>query len=177
MEHHKATFSRPPEKAGDVGVRQGAGHHLLPGPQQLDGPEPVPQLGCLLKPQFLRGPLHLRGQVGLDLLEPPLQQGDRLADGLVVPLLQLFGAAVAVALPHVEVQAGALLPNVPGELLPAGGQAQGGAQGVQDPLGAVAASVRPEVPGPVLRHPARQGEPGVLLPAQADVGVALVVLQ
>ena len=127
--------------------------------------------------QACKRPLHLGGQVRFDLLEPPLQQGDRLGDGLLMLLLHLEAAAVAIALAHVEVEAGALLPNVPGKALPTGGQAQGGAQGVHDSLGGVAAGVRAEIACPVLRRPVGQGEAGVLLPGQADVGVALVVLE
>ena len=177
MQDHEAALGCPPEKAGDVGIRQGARHHLLPHPQQLDGLDAVPQLRRPLEAQFLRRPLHLGGQVRFDLLEPPLQQGDRLGDGLLMLLLHLEAAAVAVALAHVEVEAGALLPNVPGKALPAGGQAQGGAQGVHDSLGGVAAGVGAEIACPILRRPVGQGEAGVLLPGQADVGVALVVLE
>ena len=86
--------------------------------------------------------------------------------------------AVAVALAHVEVQAGALLVLVSGKFLPAGGQLQGRAQGVQDGLGVVAAPKGAEIPGPVIGHAALDGEAGVALThRQADVGVALVVLQ
>ena len=99
-----------------------------------------------------------------------------MGDGLVMLGPQIFRAAVAVALAHVEVEAGPLLSDVPGKLLPAGGQAQGGAQGVQNVLGAVAAGVGAEVPGPVLRHPAGQGKSWVGLLGQTDIGVALVVL-
>ena len=176
VEDHKAALGGPPEEARHVGIRQGTGHHLLPGPQQLDGPQPVPDLRRLFKAQLLRRRLHLGGEVRLHLFEAALQQGDRLGDGLVVLGLQILRAAVAVALAHVEVEAGPLLSDVPGKLLPAGGQAQGGAQGVQNVLGAVSAGVGAEVPGPVLRHPAGQGKSWVLLPGQADIGVALVVL-
>ena len=131
----------------------------------------------MFKAQLLRRLLHLRRQVGLDLFKPPLQQGDGLGDGLVVGGLQLVPPAIAVAFVHVEVQAGPLLADVPGELLSAGGQAQGGAQGIDDGLGVLPAGIGAEIPGPVLRHLAGQGEPGIGLVGQADIGIALVVLE
>ena len=76
-----------------------------------------------------------------------------------------------------EVETGPLLAYIPGELLPAGGQAQGGAQGVDDGLGVFPTGVGTEIPGPVLRHLAGQGEAGVGLVGQADIGIALVVLE
>ena len=177
VENYKGALGRPPEEAGHVGVGQGAGNHLLPLAQQLDGPEPVPELSRPLKPQLLRRPLHLLGQVLLHVLEPALQQRHRLGDGLVVLLLQLVPPAVAVTFAHMEVEAGPLLADVPGELFIAGGQAQGGFQGVNDALGTVPAGVGTEVPGPVLRRLGGQREPGVRLLGQADVGVALSVLK
>ena len=131
----------------------------------------------MFKAQLLRRLLHLRRQVGLDLFKPPLQQGDGLGDGLVVGGLQFVSPAIAVAFVHVEVQAGPLLADVPGELLSAGGQAQGSTQGIDDGLGVFPAGIGAEVPGPVLRHLACQGEPGIGLVGQADIGIALVVLE
>ena len=60
----------------------------------------------------------------------------------------------------------------------AGGQAQGGTQGVNDALAGPPGAVGPEIPGSVPGHFAGQGEPGVLLlDAEADVGIALAVLE
>src|SRR5699024_2223318 len=115
-----------------------------------DGPQPVPELSGLLKAQPLRRALHLLRQVPAHLLEAPLQQGDRLGDGLGVLLMELVSTAVAVALAHVEIETGPLLSQVPGEFLPTGGQAERPPQGVQNGLGAVTAGVGPEIPRPVL---------------------------
>ena len=76
------------------------------------------------------------------------------------------------------VQAGPLLTDVPGKFPAAGGQAQGLAQRVDDPLTGPPAAIGAEVPGPVLRHLGGQREPGVVLvDAQPDIGVALGVLE
>ena len=59
----------------------------------------------------------------------------------------------------------------------AGGQLQGGGDGVQGGAGLIAPAVGAEVPGPVRRRAADHGEAGVGLPGQPDEGVALVVLE
>ena len=163
MEHHKAAFGLAPEKACDVGVGQGTCHYLLPLSQQLDGLDAVPDLSGLFKAQLLGSLLHLGGEVRLDLLKFPLQQGHCLGDGLVVALFCHLPAAVAVALSHMEVEAGALLADVPRELPAAGGQAQSRTQGIHDLLGTVAAGVGTKVPCPILCHPVGQRKAGILL--------------
>ena len=177
MEDHETALGLPSEKTGHISIRQGAGHYLLPFSKQLDGSQSVPQLGCLFKAQFFCRPLHLCGQICLYFLEPPLQQGHGLGHRLVMLGLQLIPPAVAVTLAHMKVEAGPLLADIPGKLLPAGGQAQGGTQGVDNRLGAVAAGIGPKVPRSVLRRSGRQGKAGIRLIRQADIGIAFIVLQ
>ena len=62
------------------------------------------------KRKLLRRLFHLGGEVRLHLFKPALQQGDRLGDGLVVLLLQIFRAAVAVALAMWKFRQGRSLP-------------------------------------------------------------------
>ena len=136
-----------------------------------------PGAGRLLEAQLFRRPLHLGGQVVPHLLKAALQQADRLGNGLVVLLPQVFRAAVAVALAMWKFRQGRSFPMSRGNFFRQEGQAQSGAQGIDDGLGGVAAGIGAEVPGPVLRRPGGQGKAGVGLVGQADIGVALVVLQ
>ena len=178
VEHHKTALGLSPVVAHHVGVRQRAHHRLLPLGQQLHRPNPVPVLGGLFKAQVLGGLLHLSGPLRHHLVQLALQQLHRLVH--VGPVLALvhIGAAIAVTGAHVEVEAGALLADVPGELPLAGGQAQGGEQGVNDALAGPPGAVGAEVPGPVPGHLGGKGELGILLlDAEADIGVALAVLE
>ena len=95
---------------------------------------------------------------------------------LVLALVHLR-PAVPVAYPHVKVEAGPLLPNIPGELPAAAGQAQGLAQGVDDALAGKAGAVGPEVPRPVVLRLGGQRKPGVVPWGQPDIGEALAVLE
>ena len=178
VEDHEAALGLPPVEAHHVGVGEAPCHHLLPLSQELHGGDAVPELGGPLEAQLLGRQLHLSLEVGADLLVLPLQQPDGLVDVLPVAALVHLRPAVAVALAHAVVEAGALLADVPGELFPALGQAQGRLDGLDDVLGGAPAAVGAEVPGPVLGGLVGQGEPGVgLSHRQADVGVALVVLE
>ena len=77
-----------------------------------------------------------------------------------------------------EVEAGPLLPLVPWEFLPAGGQLQGPADGVQDRLGVVPPAEWPKVFCPVVGQFPLDGKAGVqLFHGKTDVGVALVIFQ
>ena len=177
MENHKTALRCPTEKTCHIGVCQGTSDYLLPLAQQFNRPEPVPNLCGPLKTQFLRRPLHLLRQVLLHVLEPSLQKGHRLRDGLRMLLPQLVSPAVAVAFAHVKVEAWPFLTDIPGKFFVAGRQAKGSFQGVDNALGAVAASVRTKIPGAVLRRLGGQGKFGVRLVGQADIGVSLAVLQ
>ena len=178
MKDHKAAFGLPPVVAHHVGVSQGPGHHLLPLAQKLNGLHPVPELGRLLKAHFLGGKLHFSGQIGLDLLKLALQKPDGLVHGLPVAVRVHVDPAVAVAQAHVVVEAGPLLPHVPGKLLAAGGQLEGGTESGEKAPCLVAAAVGAEVPGAVLNDLVHQGKTGIgSLYVQADVRVALVILQ
>ena len=117
-------------QAQNVGVRQKTRHDLLPLAQQRNGFQPVPQGGGPLELQGLGGFLHLLPQVFFHLAELALQKADGLGHGLLVLAARHLLAAVAVTKAHVEVEAGPLLPLVPWEFLPAGGQLQGPADGV-----------------------------------------------
>ena len=177
MEDGVAALAGAPVQPPDVRVRAEAGDDGLLLPQGADGIDPVPEHGRLLEVEFLRLRLHLGGHVPEELLALSLQQLHRLLDPAIVLLRRHLRAAEPVAPAHVEVQAGPLRPDVPGEFAIAGGQPQGGQHRVQGLPGLEPAAEGAEVPGGVLGHLVHQGEAGIRLPGQADKGVALVVLQ
>ena len=177
VEHGVAALPRPPVQAPDVRVGAEPGDDRLLFREGADGVDPVPE-GCrLLEPQGLRLRLHLPGHLPEELLGLALQHLTGLPDAAVVLCLRHLRAAEAVAPAHVEVQAGPLRPDVPGKFPAAGGEAQGGAHGVQglpglEPPAEGAEVLRPVV-GPLVDH----GKPGIGPPGEADEGIALVVLE
>ena len=120
--------------------------------QGLDGVDPVPQQGRPLKPQGLRLRFHLGGHLFQELLGPALQHQRGLMNAAPVLLRRHLRAAEAVAPAHMEVQAGPLNPDIPGELSVAGGQAQGREHRVQCLAGLKPAAEGTEVPGSVIAH-------------------------
>ena len=172
-----AALAGPPADAPDIRVRAEPGDNGLLLAQSGDGVDAVPQRRRLLEPQGLRLRLHLGGHLPQELLALSLQQLAGLADAAVVLLRRHLRTAEAVAPAHVEIQAGPLRPDVPGELAAAGGQPQRRAHGVQGLTGLKPAAEGAEILRSVVGVLVHHGEAGIGAPGQPDKGVALVVLQ
>ena len=177
VENGVTALAGSPVQSPDVRIGTEARDHRLLFAEGTDGVNPVPEQRRLLEVEGLRLRLHLGGHVPEELLALSLQQLHRLLDPAIVLLRRHLRAAEPVAPAHVEVQAGPLRPDVPGELPAAGGQPQGGQHRVQGLPGLEPAAEGAEVPGGVLGHPVHHGEPGICLLGQADEGIPLVVLQ
>ncbi len=177
VEHGVAALPRSPEHAPHIRVGAQSGDHRLLLAQGADGLDAVPQLGRLLKPQGLRLRLHFCGHVPDQLLGTALQQLAGLLDPAVIFRLRHLRTAEAVAPAHVEVQAGPLRADIPGELAAAGGQPQGLAHRVHRLPGLIPPAEGAEVFGAVVGGAVHQGEPGIPPPAEPDEGIPLVILQ
>ena len=178
MQDHKAAFGCRLGKADDVGVRHGTGGHQLLLPQGLHRLQPVPQLCGLLKFQLLRGLQHLCPQLLGQLLVVPGEQQPGLLHGSPVVRRAPAQLAPALALVHVVIQAGPVLPQVPGKLLAAVRQLQGPENGVQHMLSHAPAAIWPKISRTIVSQLVDHGDSGVLLRhVQPQVGVALVILQ
>ena len=158
MQHGKACLGLGLPVADHVGVRQRPGCHQLLLSQIFYRVQTVSQAGRQLKFQVVRGGEHLPAKLLGHRLVIPLQKLPRLEHGFPV-----LGAAFALlappgALVHVIVQAGALLANIPGELLMAAGQLEGQANGLHHIVGHGSAAVGAVIIRAVVRRFADHGD-------------------
>ena len=167
----------PQGKGHRVGIRTACHHRDPQLPQPLDGADPVAKSGGLFKGQLLRRQFHALLELGLQFLALPLQHLDTLADQLLIILRREPSRADAAAFFHVQLQTGALLADVPGEAAAAAGQQKGLGKETDGLIGRPPSAVGAEIPGAVPLPLAGDGGPWIVLPADADEGIALVVLQ
>ena len=177
VENGVTALAGSPVQSPDVRIGTEARDHRLLFAEGTDGVNPVPEQRRLLEVEGLRLRLHLGGHVPEQLLAPPLQQLHRLLDPAVIRFCCHLRPAESVAPAHVEVQTGALCPDIPWEFPATGRQPQGHTHRVQGLAGLEPTAEGPKVPGGVIGHLVHQGEAGVCLFGQADEGVPLVVLQ
>ena len=165
-------------RAPDIGVGADTGDDLLVLGQHGQGPYTVAEGGSRLEVQGLRRRGHPFRQLGSDGAQLALQQGGGLGHAAAVfRRVRTVRAAEAVTPAHVEVQAGALLADVAGEPSGTGGQAQGGAHGVQRQARFVPAAEGTVVFRAVVGGAVHQGKAGVVAAVQPHEGIALVILQ
>ena len=164
--------------AQDVPVLTDALGHLLLLGHLLHALQKVAPADRLLEAQLLRGLLHLLRQVADDRLVVAGQKFQGHVDPLPVILLRDIPRAGPAAAVHVKIQAGPVLPEIPGQ----------DAVTVPEPVHPVdeldrlphrlRAGKRPEIPGLILLHLPGKQDARIGLPHRhLDVGVGLVVLE
>ena len=173
MQHAEAPAHLAPVQAPYIRVGAHPGNDPLGLAQHAHRPNAVPQGGGPFKVQLLRRLghllLHLPGQ-------GPVVAAENTRRLLRAPLILRLSRPLR-AFSDVQIQAGPLFSDVPGEFPAAGGELQRPAHRLNGQPGLPPPAKGPEVPGPVLLRPAHQGKPGVRRPlVQAHKGVALVVL-
>ena len=178
MQHAEAPAHLAPVQAPYIRVGAHPGNDPLGLAQHAHRPNAVPQGGGPFKVQLLRRLghllLHLPGQGPVVAAENTRRL---LRAPLILRLSRPLRAAEAVAFSDVQIQAGPLFSDVPGEFPAAGGELQRPAYRLNGQPGLPPPAKGPEVPGTVLLRPAHQTKPGVRRPlVQAHKGVALVVL-
>ena len=178
VQHRHAGTGGTGIRAPYVGIGADTGDDPLLLAQHRQGLDLIPQGGGRLEVQRLRRGGHFLRQLSGDGAQPPLQQGCGLRHAAAVLLPVRLTPAKAVAPTHVEVQAGALLADVPRKPAGAGGQPQGGAYGVQRQPRFVPPAEGSVVPRAVIGGAVHQRKPGIArFFIQPHKGIALVVLQ
>ena len=151
--------------------------HLLPGAHLGDGVDLVPDEGRRLELQPVGGLQHPFVQGLEDILFAVTDQVHRPFYRLVVGLAADLAAAHRHALADVGVQAGPPLSDVLREALGAARQQKGIHGGLCHLPCRKAGGVGADILCPVLFLLQHEGEPRPVLPGNADIAVALVVLQ
>ena len=127
----------------------------------------------------LRSLRHLLLHSGAHLPQLARKQPHRLLHtAAIFRPVGAIGAAKAVTLADMVVEAGPLLANVAGKTAGAGRQLQRRRHGVERLPRLMSSAERPKILRPILGGLADHGKAGIfLLPIQADEGIALIILQ
>ena len=163
-----------------VPVDQVRGNHFLALLKPLDRSQDIPDARRFLEPKFRGEFLHLRLQLFHQALVPPLDEIDHVLDQLVVRLAVDQPLARSQTTLNVIVEANlefARSNGFVGQFQVAGANRENLLDGFQQFPQRACVCVRTEVPGPVTHHATRRKHPWVGFVGDADVRVALVVLQ
>ena len=178
MKHSITGFYIAPIQSPDIRLRHGSGNDFLFFAQHIDGGNLIPQSRRPLKVQRFGLSRHLFCQRCRHLLHLTRQQQNRLINAAAVLLFAGGAAAEAIAAAHVEIQARALLTNIPWELAAASGQAQRAAHRIQRSTGFAAPTVRAKIFRPILAHGVGEGKDRIfLLHRQPDKRIAFIILE
>ena len=176
-QHRRAHAVRRAGKRHHVHLHVRVYHHLLPCRQLGDGVDLIPQKSGGLKIQPVGGLLHPLVEGFQDILFAVADEVHRVFDRLIVGLTADFSAAHRHALADMGVQAGASLADLLREA-PGAARQQKGIHGRFRHLPRrKAGGVGADILCPVLLLLQGEGKARPVLPGDADIAVALVILE
>ena len=176
-QHRRAHAVRRAGKRHHVHLHVRVYHHLLPCRQLGDGIDLIPQKGGSLKFQPVGGLLHPLVEGFQDILFAVADQVHRIFDRLIVGLTADFAAAHCHALADMGVQAGTTLADLLREALGAARQQKGIHGRFCHLPRRKAGGVGADILRPVLLLLQGEGKARPVLPGDADIAVAFIILE
>ena len=176
-EHLKAAFARSCRNGDDVLLGDGGHDDLLPFAHAANGGDAVAQARRLFKFQRLGGFFHAGCQCLQRAFAALCEQLHRALDPLGISGGGNLAAARRTAAVNVRVETGAHRLPALHEAVPAGGKPEHGGRLVHRLLDVIAAHIRPDIPRAVVRRLLCFGNAGKRRRGDADIVIALVVLE
>ena len=178
VQHREAALCLALIVADHVGARHGACRNELTLTERFDRKQAVAQRGGAFKIERFSGRLHLGAQFLRRFLVFSLEHLHSLPDACAIFLRAARELAPCVAVVHVVVEAGPILPEVARKLLPAARKLERQPERVDHMLRNKASAVGAEILRTVVLHARGQLDHRVfLMQIDAQIGIALIVLQ